>query len=135
MPQTLPSSHAVVTAYFDALARGDLPALRASFAPDATWRLSGDLPASGTYTGPDAIIDDFLARMFARLDPEAQVSQDVHAIVAGDGAAVVEWTTYATARGGEPYVNDYCAVFEIEDGRIIAVREYSDTARMASVLF
>jgi ketosteroid isomerase-like protein len=47
--------------YVSALQRGDVEALRASFSPDATWSLRGDLPVSGTWTGPEQILDTFLA--------------------------------------------------------------------------
>ena len=49
---TTQETRTVVEAYVAALQRGDIEALRASFAPDATWWLRGDLPTSGTWTGP-----------------------------------------------------------------------------------
>jgi ketosteroid isomerase-like protein len=55
--------------YVAALQRGDIDALRASFTPEATWTIRGDIPVAGTWTGPDEILDGFLAKMFAVLDP------------------------------------------------------------------
>lgn len=55
------TTRAVVAAYVAALGRGDLTALRASFAPKATWTIRGDLPVAGTWTGADEILDGFLA--------------------------------------------------------------------------
>jgi ketosteroid isomerase-like protein len=43
----------VVAVYVDALQRGDIDALRASFTPKATWTICGDIPVAGTWTGPD----------------------------------------------------------------------------------
>ena len=65
-----------------ALDRGDRAELRAIFTPDATWWLSGDLPTSGTWHGPDGIIDDFLAAMMDRLDPSRPVVRDVKRVIA-----------------------------------------------------
>ena len=65
---TTEATRAVVAGYVAALQRGDLDALLASFAPDATWWLRGDLPTSGTWTGPSEILEGFLAAMTARLD-------------------------------------------------------------------
>ena len=129
------TSRAVVLDYVNALDRGDPAELRAKFTPDATWWLCGDLPVSGTWTGPKAIIDDFLAAMMGRLDPSRPVVRDVKRVLADGDAVAVEWTTRATARDGSPYENDYAFVFEVRDGRISAVREYFDTARAQRVLF
>ena len=128
-------TRAVVCAYVAALQRGDVDTLRASFADDATWWLRGDLPTSGTWTGPAGIIDDFLVRMMARIDPAQPRSQQIHAVIADGDTAVAEWTTRATTRDGEPYENDYAVVFVVQDGKIVKVREYFDTAYAQRVLF
>jgi ketosteroid isomerase-like protein len=125
----------VVAAYVAALGRGDLAALRASFASDATWTVGGDLPVSGTWSGPDGIIDGFLARMTERLDTSRPLTQEIHGIVADGDRAVAEWTSRATTTGGASYQNDYAVVFDVRDGLIVAVREYLDTTYAARVLF
>jgi ketosteroid isomerase-like protein len=135
MSSTTEQTRAVVADYVKALGRGDLESLRASFAADATWTLRGGMPVSGTWTGPAEIIDGFLARLVARLDPQAPVTQDLHRIIADGQYAVAEWTSHATARDGTPYENDYAVVFQVRDGAIAAVTEYFDTAYMKAVLF
>src|SRR6185437_12997606 len=109
--------------------------LRASFAPDATWWLRGELPVSGTYTGADEILDGFLAAMLARLDPSAPVTQTLKHVIADGDLAVAEWTSHARSATGEPYENDYAVVFEVRGEQITAVREYFDTAYAQRVLF
>ncbi|HEU5267264.1 MAG TPA: nuclear transport factor 2 family protein, partial [Jatrophihabitans sp.] len=125
----------VVTSYLAALKRGDLDALRASFRPDATWSLRGDLPVSGTWTGPSGIIDTFLARMMERIDTSQDMSQQVHGVIVDGDTAVAEWTTRATTRDGQLYENDYAVVFVVRAGQIAHVREYFDTAYAQRVLF
>ena len=125
----------VVEAYVAALGRGDLAALRASFAPDATWTVGGGMPVSGTWSGPDGIIDGFLARMTERLDTSRPLTQEIHGIVADGDRAVAEWTSRATTAEGASYQNTYAVVFDVRDGLIAAVREYFDTAYAAQVLF
>jgi ketosteroid isomerase-like protein len=49
--------------------------------------------------------------------------------------AVVEATITATLANGNPYANDYCFVFELGDGLIQRVREYTDTARGHRMVF
>ncbi len=125
----------VVEAYVAALGRGDLAALRSSFAPDATWTVGGDMPVSGTWSRPEGIIDGFLARMTERLDTSRPLTQEIHGIVADGDRAVAEWTSRATTAEGASYQNNYAVVFDVCDGLITAVREYLDTAYAARVLF
>jgi len=125
----------VVAGYVAALRRGDLDALRASFTPKATWTIRGDIPVAGTWTGPAEILDGFLARVTATLDPQAPVTQDLHRIIADGDYAVAEWTSHARARNGASYDNDYAVVFHVTDGLIDGVTEYCDTSYMKRVLF
>jgi uncharacterized protein len=125
----------VVAVYVDALQGGDIDALRASFTPKAKWTIRGDIPVAGTWTGPDEILDGFLARVTATLDPAAPVTQDLHRIIADGDVAVAEWTSHARARNGTPYDNDYAVVFHVTGGLIDAVTEYCDTSYMKRVLF
>jgi uncharacterized protein len=125
----------VVADYVAALQRGDLAALRASFAPKATWTIRGDLPVAGTWTGPGEILDGFLAQVTATLDPAFPVTQDLHGIIADGDCAVAQWTSHARARNGARYDNDYAVVFRVAGGLIEAVTEYCDTSYMKRVLF
>jgi hypothetical protein len=125
----------VVAEYVAALQRGDIEALRASFTPKATWTIRGDIPVAGTFTGPGEILDGFLARLTATLDPDTPVTQDLHRIIADGDWAVAEWTSHARARNGTPYDNDYAVAFHVTGGRIDAVTEYCDTSYMRRVLF
>ena len=125
----------VVAGYVAALQRGDADALRASFTPKATWTIRGDIPVAGTWTGPGEILDGFLAKMTATLDPAAPVTQDLHRIIADGDWAVAQWTSHARAQNGARYDNDYAVVFHVTDGLIDAVTEYCDTSYMKRVLF
>ena len=128
-------SRAVVAGFFRALRAGDLDAVRATFAPDATWTLRGELPASGMWTGPGGIMDGFFPQIFGRLDPEVPVVQDVHRIIADGEYAVAEWTTHARTRDGRCYDSDYAGVFRVDGGHLAGVTEYLDTAYAKRVLF
>ncbi|HKN93625.1 MAG TPA: nuclear transport factor 2 family protein [Thermoleophilaceae bacterium] len=126
---------AVVRDYVAALQSRDTEAVRASFAEDATWTLAaGDLPIAGTWSGRDAILDDFLAAALSYYEPES-VEFEVTGMI-GDGARVVlQWTSRARTRRGRDYVNDCIGVFTVEDGRIQSVREYMDTLYAAETAF
>jgi hypothetical protein len=50
-------------------------------------------------------------------------------------SVVAEWTSRATARGGAAYHNRNVGIFTVRDGKVAAVREYTDTQHAAHVLF
>ena len=48
---------------------------------------------------------------------------------------IVEERLQATLFNGRYYDNDYCFVFELEDGLITVMREYMDTAKGFRMIF
>jgi hypothetical protein len=128
------STKAVVERYVAAVEAGDGAAIRDSFSETATWRLFGDMPMSGTWRGRDTIIDEFLAGALGHYEP-GSIRLDITTVVADGDRAVVEWTSRARTRRGEPYENFCVGVFAVRDGKIQAVREYMDTAYATRMLF
>jgi uncharacterized protein len=125
----------VVTRYVEAVRDGDVDVVRASFAPDATWHYPGDLPISRTWTGRDAIVDEFLGGVGALLEPGAAVVIELTNVLAEGDQVVAEWTSRATAKGGAAYLNHCVGIFTVKDGQISDVREYLDTQHVATTLF
>ena len=126
---------AVVTRYIYAVRDGDSGAIRDSFAEDAIWEYPGDLPLSGTWRGRDTIVDDFLGSVGTALEPGSTVALEVTSVLTAGDQVVAEWTSRATARGGAAYHNRNVGIFTVRDGKIAAVREYTDTQHAAHVLF
>jgi uncharacterized protein (TIGR02246 family) len=127
-------TRALVERYVAAVEAGDGAAVRNLFAESATWRLFGDMPMSGTWRGRDAIIDEFLAGALGNYEP-GSIRLEITAIVADGDQAVVEWTSRARTRRGEPYENFCIGAFTVRDGKIQGVREYMDTAYAKRMLF
>ncbi|WP_406284870.1 nuclear transport factor 2 family protein [Streptomyces sp. NBC_00209] len=124
----------VVLDYMKTLAAGDMDRLRAFFDADATWTLAGDLPVSGTWTGPDEIFDEFVAAMTARLVPETVEIEFLDVLAEGE-RVLAEWKTRGLTRKGARYDQHCLAVFTVRDGRIAAVREHFDTLHAHTVVF
>lgn len=124
---------AVMNQYFAALQAGDPASLKACFAPRARWIAPGRLRNSGTWTGPDAIVDEFFPLAMSHMQP-GSFRTELVSLTTGPANAVVEWRSVATTIGGATYENDYIANFLVADGRISEVREYFDTQR-GEVLF
>jgi ketosteroid isomerase-like protein len=131
---TPPDSRTVVERYIAAAESRDEPALRASFAEDATWWLRGELPISGTWRGRDTIIDEFLPTAMSFYQPDS-VSIEVTGLTAEGETVVAEWTSRARTTDGAPYENHCIGVFSVRDGEITSVREYMDTLYASQVAF
>ncbi|WP_405774249.1 nuclear transport factor 2 family protein [Streptomyces sp. NBC_00859] len=128
------SSKAVVEKYMEALMNGDFATARSLYQPDATWTLAGDLPLSGTWTGPDEILGEFVPAMRDRLVMES-LEFEFEGVLGEGERILAEWNTRGLSRSGRPYDQHCLAVFTIRDGRIAAVREHIDTLRAHTALF
>jgi len=60
------------------------------------------------------------------LDPDSTRVEVTRTLAEGDDV-VIEWTSRARTRRGDPYENHCIGVFTIAHGKIKAVREYMDT--------
>jgi ketosteroid isomerase-like protein len=128
-------SASVLQQYVSAVQAGDEPTVRDLFAADATWTLAaGDLPISGTWTGRDAILNDFLATALSHYEP-GSVQLEITGLTSEGERAVLQWTSRARTRDGRPYENDCIGVFTLRDGTIHAVREYMDTLYASDTVF
>ena len=125
----------VVTRYVEAARDGMSAVIRDSFAPDATWEYPGDLPLSGTYRGVDAIVSEFLGGAAGLMAPGSQVTIELVSAIADGDRVAAEWTSAATSRNGTPYRNRNVGIFTVRDGKIVSVREYTDTLHVAQTLF
>lgn len=129
----------IVLSAWRAFADHDFERIAAYFTEDAEWlapagnatAVALDVPSH--MVGKDAIAH-FIANDFPRLFAR-NVSVSFRGIYAEGDRVIVEETMSATLSNGNPYVNDYCFVFELQDGLIRRVREYMDTARGHRMVF
>jgi ketosteroid isomerase-like protein len=125
----------VVIRYIEAARDGMSAVIRDSFAPDATWEYPGDLPLSGTYRGVDAIVATFLGGAAQLMAPGTRVTIELVGAIADGDQVAAEWTSRATSRNGTAYHNRNVGIFTVRDGKIVSVREYTDTLHVARALF
>jgi uncharacterized protein len=119
-------------ATWESLRRGDVKAAFANMRDDITWRIPGMLaPVSGLKRGKEEILD-FL-RWAARTFPSG-FQTEVKGVYADGRTVVLELENRSTAANGRAYENEYCFVFEMDGGKISAVREYVDTQKVDAIL-
>ena len=126
-------SRRVINEYLSAIEAGDNAKMIGLFDRDITWVVPGSLPPSGTHRGLDAVLD-VMRQAFVSFVPGSFKIDVVSTLADGDRAAV-EWTARASLSKGGKYENHYAFVFDIQDGKITARREYADTQYASKVLF
>jgi ketosteroid isomerase-like protein len=111
---------------------------KANFHEDATWRLIGNTPRSGTFRGLESIKKDFLdvgRRGDGRPGPSVQgLSSDFgirleidQVLSVEDGRVLVLCRSRGSGRNGVPYNNDYAWILTVRGDKIAAMEEYCDT--------
>src|SRR6266849_11157775 len=116
----------MVTKAWTALVRGDADAALANMSDEISWVIPGHLAGvSGLKRGKDEV-RKFISGI-GQAFPGGLKSEirKVHAV--GD-TVIVELTNRGTPHNGKPYENEYCFVYEIENGKIrrIRIRRYAD---------
>ncbi|HLY92564.1 MAG TPA: nuclear transport factor 2 family protein [Candidatus Angelobacter sp.] len=122
----------IVQAIFAELAQGNSRPLVEAMADDFSWTVSGSNRWAGTYTGKQAVLNDLLGQLRARI--EGRIKTIPHRFIAEGDFVVVEARGSNTTKDGRPYNNAYCFVIELAGGKLRAITEYMDTELVTSVL-
>ena len=131
-----PTPKDVVVRYVTAVADGDVDTITASFADDATWTYPGDVPLTGTWTGRDTIINDFLGGAAGSLfDPAEPPRIELTNVIAEGDQVSPSGPRAAWRRPASAMTTSASVSSPVLDGKIASVREYTDTQHVERVLF
>jgi len=114
---------------YDAFGRGDLAALQETFAEDAVWVTSDELPLGGEVQGRDQILGNFAQipnywDSFS-VDPEQFIDAGEYVIVRGTQRASNEKGSFEA-----PFVH----VLELQDGKTVRGEFFTDSAKAVKLL-
>ena len=96
---------------------------------DVEWWIAGSFPFSGRRTKLE--VSNLIPMFFAVLPDFKFV---VHSTLTEGNRVAVEAESFATTPDGRQYNNRYHDLFEVENGRIRAAREYYDTLHTSEVV-
>ena len=99
---------------YQAFQAGDLDTVRSLFAPDVVWHTPGSGRFSGTFRGPDEVINLFV-QQFQETDGTLKV--ELHDILANDEHGVA-LATVSAQRGGKSVSDRYTHVAHFKDGKL-----------------
>lgn len=115
---------------YAAFGRGDIAAVLSVEDPYTELEIAGptEIPWAGSFRGHDGA-----RRYFAAIAAEADFDAfEPHTFLAQDNKVVVlGFEKVRSKRTGRSYENHWVHAFTLENGKIVAFREYSDTATVA----
>jgi uncharacterized protein len=99
---------------------------------DLSWLIPGNVPnVSGLRRGKEEV-RKFVSGI-GQAFPQGLQTEIRKTHAAGD-AVIVELTNRGRAFNGKDYENEYCFVFELENGKIRRIREYVDMHKVVQTL-
>lgn len=120
---------------YDALGRGDIPAVLGSFDATIAWReAEGNpyRPSGEAWIGPEAVLENLFVRLGGEWEGFAVHPQQYHD---AGSTVVVEGrytgTCIATGKGLDAQV---CHVWKVRDGKITSFQQFVDTAQLWAVM-
>lgn len=123
----------VVREFYERLGRGDVPGVLALLDPEVRWTEAEGFPYySGTWIGPQAVLDKLLKRIAADWTGFAATPKD-HL---SDGSRIVSFGTYRGVykQTGRAMRADFAHVWTVADGKITSFLMYADTAKVREAL-
>jgi uncharacterized protein len=122
---------AIVHNLYAAFARGDIPSVLAGLDPQIVWTETAGGPFAGTYTGPDAVLENVFSPLGSEwsdftVQPEAYVCDSESAVAIGTYRGLHR----ATSRTLEAR---FAHAWHLKDGRVVRFEQITDTARWNDV--
>lgn len=119
---------------FQPFENGDPPSFFKNYvADDVIWTITGSVEGqSGTYDSKREVLDNALNPVVRHM--ATPVERKVKSIMISGDWAIVEHTAEAKTKKGMDMFQEFCWVCRFEEGKIVQVRMYFDTAMAAKVL-
>lgn len=123
----------LVRGLYESLARGDVPAVLGSFAPEIEFRLAENSLYAGAepFVGPDAVLQNVLMRL--GVDWEDFSIRIDELIDAGEKVVMLGYYTGRYKSTGKPVLAQVAHIWTVRDGKASRMQQYTDTKQFAEV--
>ena len=122
----------VIKQLYEAFAKGDVPAVLATFDERISWTEAEGFPHGGTYVGPNAVLENVFMNLGSEWEGFSAVPEK---FVDGDDVIVAlgNYTGKYNATGKSINV-PFAHVWTLSDGRIAKFVQYTDTLKVSEAL-
>ena len=125
---------ALVEAIYAAFGAGDVPGVLSRMSPDIVWNEAENFPYAdrNPYLGPEAVLTGVFARIGTEWDGFTVVPDDL--LDAGDAVVVLGRYKGVFKATGRALDAQLVHVWRVEDGKVVAFQQYTDTLQAAQVI-
>lgn len=123
----------LVTQTWNAMVAGDIKTAFANLSDEISWLIPSGAPGEmgGLKRGKPALLEFF--RSAAKMFPGGLKSEIRRTYGDGD-TVIIELINRGKMLNGRDYENEYCFIFELDNGKIRRIREYVDTAKVRDLM-
>jgi ketosteroid isomerase-like protein len=116
-----------------ALATGDRRPYHDLLADNVRWTVMGTTAWSRTWVGKTSVLSDLFGELRSQFVGD-EIRVTAQAFYADGDLVAVEGKGHNRTRSGRAYENEYCWIYELSNGKVTDVVQYSDTDLIARVL-
>jgi len=125
----------IVGIFIEGVFAGNNPELAVDLlADDCSWWMIGSLPTSGLYEGKQTIVDRVLTADGGQIKGGSKYVH-LRTLIGEDDHVAAEWVGGFKTVSGFDYENRYNVMFEVNNGKIKAIREYNDSLYIKEAFF
>jgi ketosteroid isomerase-like protein len=122
----------IIQELYQNFALGDVPAVLAGFDDNISWTEADGFPLTGTYTGPQAVLEGVFMRLGEFSDNWGVVVERL--IADGDTVVADGKYTWNHKESGEPCEVRMAHVWTLANGKATAFLQHVDTARVRELI-
>ena len=129
------SGKTLMAGLYEAFGKGDMPTVLAAMDPQIHWHEAESnpyRPSGEAWVGPDAVVNELFVKLAGEWDGFTVTPVTYHD--AGDTVVVEGRYTGTYKATGKAVDGQFCHVWTLKDGKIVNFQQYTDTARMQSVM-
>lgn len=123
----------LVASFYENLSKGDVPGTLSLLDPAVQWTEAEGFPYySGTWIGPDAVLEKLLKRLATEWTGFAATPDDYMV----EGSRVIAFGTYTGVykQTGKAMRSNFAHVWTIANGKLASFLMYADTAKVREAL-
>lgn len=113
---------------YNSFAQGDIPAVLGAMSEEIQWTEADGFPITGTYVGPQAVLEGVFMRLGEIGDDFAAVPDQL--VAEGDTVVALGHYSWKHKSSGKPAVVKMAHVLTIDDGKLVAFQQHVDTLRV-----
>jgi ketosteroid isomerase-like protein len=119
------SNTEIIRGLYEALAGGDIPSILGRLDPNISWTQAEGFPYAGTYTGPNAVLENVFMKLGSEWDGFSAVANEF----VSEGDTVVSIGKYSGKykATGKSFVAPFVHVWNMQNGKAVKFRQFTDT--------